>query len=262
VLELPFVAYPEAPPTVGLQNYEPLWPALTNPGKTWSAGAMRGTVASAWQQRLGDAVENSDIAPLEAAGFCAVHVDTRGYAEDDVRRITGRLERLLGAPVATGLDGHWLAYALPDPVAQPRTPEQLSHTSGETGVFFQPPRVTPAAGAPGEPEHAELQSRWWAAGSSAAFTIRSIDGGPAFTTIAGGLLSGACGDQVVDVQLRSANGSVTRSIQLAGHQQTSFEISLDAPATDATLTIRTAAPACAERGMPGPVALVDPRAVR
>ncbi|WP_378098537.1 hypothetical protein [Cellulomonas sp. T2.31MG-18] len=112
VLELPRISYPEEPPVNGLDGYEHLWPALTNPGKSWSFGAMKWSSADDWQRSVPDPLDGPGVDMLVKAGFCAVHVDYRGFAPANVEMERQHFAALLGNPVATGFGGVWSAYRL------------------------------------------------------------------------------------------------------------------------------------------------------
>jgi phosphoglycerol transferase len=114
VLQLPYVPAPEVPPVEELTAYGHFLAALTNPGKKWSFGAIKYTPDSVLQEAIANAVEPGEVPLLLDAGFCAVHVDTRGYTAQEVTTLTADLQALLGEPVATGRDDTWIAYALPD----------------------------------------------------------------------------------------------------------------------------------------------------
>lgn len=113
VLQLPYIPFPEVPPLAGMGNYEHLWVALTDTEKSWSFGAVKGTRADAFAAGLGDHLDPRTVRALRDAGFCAVHVDLRGYADPDATREVADLTALLGPPVAEVLGGRWLAFALP-----------------------------------------------------------------------------------------------------------------------------------------------------
>ncbi|WP_158372184.1 hypothetical protein [Cellulosimicrobium cellulans] len=112
VLQLPYVATPEVADVEGLGNYEHLVPALTNPGKDWSFGAIKATPDSALPEEIGSRVEPEELDELRDTGFCAVHVDWRGYTAEEAVAVRTELDALLGDPVATGHGDDWSAYAL------------------------------------------------------------------------------------------------------------------------------------------------------
>jgi phosphoglycerol transferase len=264
VLELPYMGYPEEPNKGTMGNYEPLWPALTNQEKLWSFGAMKGTVASAWQRSLGDSLDPDDVPPLEAAGFCAVHVDRRAYSAPVADEVTGALEALLGAPVATGLDGHWLAYELPSPAADPLPVDELAAGAGagDLGTFFAPPVITPASGTAAVASADGLRPTWWLPAGEAEFDVDSLDGGADFTALTGELQGPDCGDMDVIVELRSGEDEASVPVHLTAGATSPFSVRLDDPSRTAELTVVLPSDACTNGpAAPGTVALVGPTAV-
>jgi hypothetical protein len=260
VVQLPYVDYPEVPPKVDLDVYDPLWPALTNPGKSWSSAAMKGTMASAWQRALGDVIDAEDVPALVAGGFCAVHVDLRGYAPENRTQVTGELEALLGAPVAIGLGGNWLSYALPSPTGGDVDPTRLVEAGGSVGAFYSPPMVRPGAGAPAAPVAGALRPTWALGQGSAEFSIRSMPGGAAFTTVVGELTAESCSGQEAVVTLRAKEREESVTMPLAVGEGHPFSISLDEPVRKAELSLTISGPGCGSTDGDDatPVALVDP----
>lgn len=111
ILQLPIMIYPEngsvAP---SLNDYDHFMVGLLNPDKDFAYGGMRDTIASTWQLDYTNGPSSAQIADLKSMGFCAVHVDTRGY--EDPQRIKDQMQALLGKPVVTDLDGRWLLYRI------------------------------------------------------------------------------------------------------------------------------------------------------
>ncbi|WP_448629960.1 hypothetical protein [Cellulomonas soli] len=139
VLQLPYVAYPEAAPVQNLSAYEHLWLPLADPHKDWSFGAMKGTVDSAWLEELGSDIDERAVDKLSAGGFCAIHVDRRGYTPEEYTTLMAQLREQLGTPVATGHDGDWSAFRLP--VAGPRAEDvaaDLDELPDDTQLFWAP----------------------------------------------------------------------------------------------------------------------------
>lgn len=113
VLQLPYVQYPEqgvTPPE--LNDYEHFLHPLVNEGKDFSYGAVKNTAASTQFARMGDVPTGADIENLRNAGFCAIHVDRRGVAENVWTFMQIDLSTALGEPVAVGDDGLWQMYDL------------------------------------------------------------------------------------------------------------------------------------------------------
>jgi phosphoglycerol transferase len=260
VLQLPFVGYPEVPPPGRMGDYEHLWPAVTNPGKSWSYGAMKGTSASAWQATLGSDVDAADLPELQAGGFCAVHVDRRGYSSIDAASVTGNLAALLGAPVAVGLKGQWVAFALPSPVVGNPDVDRLVKAPGGVGTFYAPPTLSPGRGVPDEPQETRPRTIWRLHGGSAAFDVTSAPAGLPFSSVRGELHAGKCA-QKITLTLRSGDSVATESIDLAAGGWTTFAVTLDGPRRNASFSVTKSVPECqAEPGTDAGLALVDPRA--
>ena len=113
ILQLPYMAFPEnGIREPGLNDYEHGRLGLANPDKFFSYGTVKGTQEAVLTAALTDPPSRSQIDQLRQAGFCAMHVDRRGYTDVAWQRITTMLGADLGAPVAEGLDGAWLTYRL------------------------------------------------------------------------------------------------------------------------------------------------------
>ncbi|CAB4913291.1 unannotated protein [freshwater metagenome] len=111
VLQLPIMIYPEngiAPPN--LNDYDHFMVALVNQDKSWAYGGMRDTIASTWQLDYTNGINGFQVQDLKDKGFCAVHLDTRGF--EDPQAIEGQLSNLFGNPVVTDLDGRWKLYKI------------------------------------------------------------------------------------------------------------------------------------------------------
>lgn len=111
IFQLPIMIYPEngiSPPN--LNDYDHFLVGLTNKDKDFSYGGMRDTEASTWQLDYTGGVNGFQIQELKEKGFCAVHLDTRGFEQPEV--VEEELKTLFGEPVVTGLDGRWQLYKI------------------------------------------------------------------------------------------------------------------------------------------------------
>ena len=114
VVQIPRMIYPEngtVPPD--LLDYEHFWQPLTNRDKDFSYGAVAFTQADSVLADIQGFPDPQALTQLTDLGFCGVHVDIRGIAEDRRERFLDNLEVNLGAPVASGRQGDWLLFALP-----------------------------------------------------------------------------------------------------------------------------------------------------
>lgn len=112
ILQLPYVPFPEAgltPPA--LQDYEHFVVAALNPGKDFSYGAVKQTPAAGPATGISTPMTPGDVDRLRSRGFCAVHLDLRGYEPGPLQETQVMLHAMLGDPVANGRDGAWLTYA-------------------------------------------------------------------------------------------------------------------------------------------------------
>ena len=113
VLQLPYMAFPEnGVRKPGLNDYEHAWQPLINRGKDFSHGTIKGTEESLFTASMTDPPSRSQLDQLRQTGFCAVHVDRRGYTDVAWQRVTSTFDADLGKPTAEGLDGAWLFYQL------------------------------------------------------------------------------------------------------------------------------------------------------
>ena len=111
IFQLPIMIYPEngiAEPN--LNDYDHFLVGLTNGDKDFSYGAMRDTSDVNWQLDYTGGISGFQVPELKQKGFCAVHVDTRGFEHPEV--IEDQLKSLFGKPIVTGLNGQWLLYRI------------------------------------------------------------------------------------------------------------------------------------------------------
>lgn len=122
VFQLPVVPFPEAGRTENLADYEHFLPLLTSHTLQFSYGEVRGQPALAWDRHVGRLPAAEMIAALEQAGFAALWIDPRGYA-DGGQRLIAELEAagrkgLQAPPQANGIHVFRL-----HPVAHPVLPD-------------------------------------------------------------------------------------------------------------------------------------------
>ncbi len=122
VFQLPAVPFPEAGRTEKMADYEHLLPLLTSRTLRFSYGQVRGSPALAWGRHVSRLPAAEMVAALEQAGFAAIWVDPRGYADGGAKILadlaaTGR--RGLEAPaIANGIHVFRLR-----PAAAPAAPD-------------------------------------------------------------------------------------------------------------------------------------------
>jgi len=114
IAQFPSMIYPEngsIPP--GLNDYEHFWQPLTNPEKDFSFGAVRFSEAADLTKDLDLPLTGDEVARMRDLGFCAIHVDLRGFEPAERTSALLNAEQWLGPAVATGRKGDWVLYRLP-----------------------------------------------------------------------------------------------------------------------------------------------------
>jgi phosphoglycerol transferase len=263
MLQLPYQGYPEEPPLLKLGSFDPLWPALANPEKDWTFGAIKGTVGSEWQSSLGSDIDASAVSNLVAGGFCGIHVDRRGLTPDEQVAVSARLVALLGEPVATGHSGDWAAYALP--AAGPGTVLDVRHVAGLPGnvaAFYYPPVIGPRLGDNTLGAERDGFGPWWrATADSTDLTVTSLEPSVPFEAVTGTLQAGDCVARDVTIELRSDSGTVTTSFHLEAGEQHDFILKLGQKTTNAVLVVNAPGALCTSADkVVSTVAIHGPRA--
>ena len=236
VLQLPYMAYPEFGVVRGVNDYDHFWTSITNPGKRWSYGAVKNTDAGIWSGQLPELPTDEQVAAMRASGFCAIHLDTRGYISEQLPAITGNLKSRFGEPVATGFDGEWLLFDITD--APSATPEQAE-------AFLHQPMVT-ADPETTQPRETDLERAWWwMKAPRSVFTLTATRPQSPVTSVSGFLQAPECGTRPVTLIL-AANGVEDRITVLAEPDSpVPFELELPgAGAPVATLEVRADGPDC------------------
>ena len=256
ILQLPYVAYPEQGVIEPrLNDYEHFWQVLTNPDKQWSYGAVRNTVSSSWAAALPQLPSPSQQATLAQAGFCAIHLDRRGYRPPAWRAMSETLNAELGPPVATGLQGRWQLYALTNRDAANTVTSKKVTSEKVTTIKLSgdpkswPPQVRALFLAPAlldsdlGPRRTRLTSSWYQLdGAVRRADIVAVDAAVPVTGVSGWVQAPSCGPVQVRVSLGEA--SVGPLVARPG-QVVPFSIKI--PASErAQLTIRAQGPVCAD----------------
>ena len=110
ILQLPYVAYPEVPPTYRLGVYDQLRPYMHSERLRWSFGAMKGRPED-WHAHMTDAPLRSLLAGAVAGGMTGLVVDRFGYA-DDAAALEAELREIVGPPTGVAETGRMLFWDL------------------------------------------------------------------------------------------------------------------------------------------------------
>jgi len=100
ILQLPYVAYPEVPPTHRLGAYDELRPYLHSTRLRWSFGAMKGRPQD-WHAELTNGPFRSLLAGAVAGGLTGLVFDRFGYS-DRGAALEAELASLVGPPALVG----------------------------------------------------------------------------------------------------------------------------------------------------------------
>jgi hypothetical protein len=263
VLQLPYMPYPENGPLLDLDDYGHFWLPMNDSGKAWSYGSIKNTEASSWAAALPEIPTDSDIANLTQAGFCGIHLDTKGYVPVAAERIKADLETRLGPPIAKGnptLGGEdtWFFYPITENIQQP---QPISSLNQNTQAFFLSPALTTLA--PNSPEMsvAPRGSKggtkwWWTIDPTGTFTLHQVNDNFPITGITLGLRSSQCESAQATVTLTSANsqGSTqaeTQTIDINPKTTTEVALNID-PTNTATLTVESTGQGCTVEDFPYP----------
>ena len=240
VLQLPYMAYPEFGVQRGINDYDHFWTSLTNPGKRWSYGSVKNTDASVWAAQLPQVPTDEQADYLRQAGFCAIHLDTRGYYEEAVPSIKENLRTRFGEPVATGFKDEWELYALGGEEASPG-----AELSPQAFAFFHQPMIT-ADDASAPPRETSLESTWWwTKASSAIFTVTPTTADEPVREVSGAIAAPSCGPRPVTLTLEAGGQRTSTTVIAMPDGSSPFTLALDTPSDQpATLTVEVPGEEC------------------
>lgn len=236
VLQLPYMAYPEHGTQRGINDYDHFWTSMTNPGKQWSYGAVKNTDASIWAAQLPQSPTDEQVALLRVAGFCAIHLDTRGYIREVRGPLREDLRSRFGEPVATGLSGDWELYALGDgPRASPDDADAFLH---QPRISINPEQVT-------VPDSALQQTWWWTLQREADLLFTPTDPSAPVTSVGGSVMSPPCGPLPITLALSAGAQRIETTVLGSPEAPTPFALELVAPSAEpATLTVSAPGEGC------------------
>jgi len=240
VLQLPYMAYPEFGVVGGVNDYDHFWSSITNPGKGWSYGAVKNTDAAIWMSQLPQVPTDEQVALLRGAGFCAIHLDTRGYITEVLIPVQEDLQGRFGAPVATALekDGTdvWELYDIRG--AAPATSEQSQAFLHQPFIEVDYTTATPRETSMGDSWH-------WTRENVALIDVIPLSTEWPVTGISGAIAAPECGPVPVTVTLTAGDAQVMTTVLAKPGEQATFDLTLEQPSTEqATLTVDTPGDGC------------------
>ncbi len=243
ILQLPYMAYPEQGDVRGIHDYEHFWPSITNPDKGWSYGSVKYTDASVWAAQLAQLPTDAQVELLRGAGFCAIHLDTRGFISEDLPAIQGNLEQRFGTPVASGFDDQWLLYSIGGAAT--------ASTDSEVQAFLHQPFISADPVTVSERETALEHAWWWTESPHSTLTLTPTSTEWPIGMVTGAISSPECGPVPVTVTLTAGAQSVTESVLASPTEPTPFTLALPAPTADpVVLVVDTPGLGCPIDGTP------------
>lgn len=111
VYQLPYIPFPEAGPTNGVQGTDQLRMFLHSTDLRWSSGGIRGRPTTDWAGLVASRPVPVLVDQLAVAGFAGVHVDRFAYP-DAGRSLESELTGLLGGPLHTSPDLRYAFWSL------------------------------------------------------------------------------------------------------------------------------------------------------
>lgn len=111
VLQLPYVFFPEGPPTFKMEAYDPAKPFLHTQTLRWSWGGVKGRAADRAYRALVEREMDTMLAQARRAGYRGLLIDRFGYA-DAGRAVEKELWLLLGVLPQVSADSRWAFYRL------------------------------------------------------------------------------------------------------------------------------------------------------
>lgn len=253
ILQLPYMVYPENAPILQINDYDHFLTSLTGTNKSWSYGAVKQTQASAWMSAQPEIPSLDHMATLAEAGFCGIHLDTRGYVKPAAERIALTLTERYGAPAATqrtsseSLTDDWLFF-ITDSTAKITAPADWSP---ELTAFLNRPAITTDT-TPNSLTVAPRGSKdgliwWWTIAPEATFTLHPVSNSAPLTSISGGIRIPECATSETEAVTLTLSTGETMILEANRKTTTNFTLELKIPAplgTNTTLTVMSPVEGC------------------
>ena len=115
IFQLPFVQWPESPPTHQLASYEHARGYMHTTNIRWSFGCMKGRETDEWYRQTTALPPELMLEHLAAAGFEGLFIDKRGYSPGRADLLLAQLRRSLGgARQVVHADGNQIFFDIRD----------------------------------------------------------------------------------------------------------------------------------------------------
>jgi hypothetical protein len=240
ILQLPYMAYPEFGVQRGINDYDHFWTSLANPGKRWSYGAVKNTDAGVWSSQLPQLPSDEQAALLKQSGFCAIHLDTRGYVSEALPAIKDDLSGRFGAPLATGFDGRWELYGLGGDWAALN-----AELSPAAFAFMHQPMITPDEFTALTRDSLLQSAWWWTTQREGTFTFTPTTPDVPVMGVSGKVRAPKCGPTPVTLTLEADGQRTSVTVAALPDADSPFELTLERPAdAQAVLTVEALGAGC------------------
>lgn len=248
ILQLPYFAYPEHGLVEGtMTDYDHFWVSLLNQDKRWSYGAVKNTTASIWAAQLPQTPTDEQLQHLQAAGFCAIHVDLDGYDEQAAELVLWDLTKRIGEPSVTNETGNWALFHLPDPapITDPET------ATPEVVTFLHPPFIQAPVESTGMRESELTSTWWWLTHPETTFTFTPTDDRVPLVGVTGAVEAPSCEAADITVTLTAGDDVQTFTTEATPGTPVPFDLTLETPVTgQATLAVASTSEGCFDPGIP------------
>jgi len=236
VLQLPYMGYPEVGIVGDINDYDHFWTSINNPGKRWSYGAIKSTDAGIWSSQLPEIPNDQQVALLRGNGFCAIHLDQRGWSEKDRVGVVGNLQARFGNPIAVANSDDWLMFDIS--AIEPADPSASRNFIYQPSIQADPLTV--------HPRESELTDYWWwTKDARATFTITPIREDSPITRVRGSVTAPQCGPRPVTILLEGGNEIAQTTMVARPNAPTDFELTVPNGLSDnAILTVHAPGPPC------------------
>jgi phosphoglycerol transferase len=106
VLQLPFVSYPEMPPTLQMDIYEQFLPYLFSQDLKFTFGSMKKSKLSNWQNNLPKKIDSNLMKLAAGNDFCAITWDSLGLSPQDLTKLENTVMGL-NLDIVQSVSGRW-----------------------------------------------------------------------------------------------------------------------------------------------------------
>ena len=95
VFQLPYHAYPEGGNVNNMPDYQLFIGYIHSEDLKWSHGVMKGRKGDGWNRKTAKLPAEEMVDAILSRGFRGIYIDSRAYLEEDLKTLTGEIERVL-----------------------------------------------------------------------------------------------------------------------------------------------------------------------